>query len=151
MYTIVKRAILSACVAATVGCGQPAVAPRVFDMTFAFQGPRQDVQYALAAAADWNKCGVVTVAIAAPGYGLPINWSPGPFDDHKTEAVGLFIPDDPQILYRSDVGSVQKIITHEIGHAMGLGHSDNPKDIMYYKLGDNSLVTAGDCKALRDL
>jgi len=32
---------------------------------------------------------------------------------------------------KADPGDVSETLAHELGHALGLDHSDNPKDLMY--------------------
>lgn len=52
------------------------------------------------------------------------------------------------------IGAVQleRVLAHEFGHAIGLGHNDNPKSIMYAKNESGNLApTAADLAALKSV
>lgn len=53
----------------------------------------------------------------------------------------------------NDTNQLVRVLTHELGHALGLGHLDNPKAIMYYlnEEGMNEKLTADDLTALKNV
>ncbi len=46
---------------------------------------------------------------------------------------------------------LQATILHEVGHALGLEHSHNPKDVMYYRGWQNSALSVNDIRRLMQL
>ncbi|MDD3012467.1 MAG: matrixin family metalloprotease [Candidatus Gastranaerophilales bacterium] len=46
---------------------------------------------------------------------------------------------------------VRRTSLHEIGHALGLNHSENRKDMMYYRGINNNRLSSNDIKRLADL
>lgn len=73
--------------------------------------------------------------------------------DEKPEG-GIYDPRENRIeaYYGSDREELRRILTHEMGHALGLGHSASADDIMYYKFSrKTSNITTEDLKMLADL
>jgi len=51
----------------------------------------------------------------------------------------------------NDKNQLMEVLVHELGHALGIGHLDNPKAIMYYlNEGINEKLTSDDIAALKN-
>lgn len=51
----------------------------------------------------------------------------------------------------SRIERVRRTALHEIGHSLGLNHSQSGKDIMYYRSINNKSISSNDIKRLNDL
>ncbi|HEX7586100.1 MAG TPA: matrixin family metalloprotease [Patescibacteria group bacterium] len=67
---------------------------------------------------------------------------------------GIFDPSAGIIIYQfKEASDLELTLIHELGHALGIGHVENPKSIMYYMIGeqdlDNPKFTNEDIAALK--
>lgn len=70
--------------------------------------------------------------------------------DEKPEG-GIYDPakDKIELYYGSDKNKLKRILTHEMGHALGMGHSRSETDIMYYQFtGKQSEISKEDINIL---
>jgi len=81
-------------------------------------------------------------ALAHTFYPVPINAEPIAGDMHMDADENWHAGGDPDIY---------SVALHEAGHAIGLGHSDNPGDVMYPYYRSRVNLSAGDIKAARVL
>lgn len=72
------------------------------------------------------------------------------FADSK-EIVGGYAAFNINYLIKSKPEDDMSLFTHEIGHALGLGHSEDKNNIMYAMLDSNPSLGSGDLTGLRSL
>lgn len=72
------------------------------------------------------------------------------FSDTK-EIVGGYAAFEINYLIKSKPADHASLFAHEIGHALGLGHSNDKNNIMYELLDNNPSLGSGDISGLRSL
>lgn len=83
-----------------------------------------------------------TSTLAHTFYPSPVNPEPIAGDQHFNDAESWKIGADVDVF---------SVALHETGHALGLGHSDNPADVMYPYYKKVSGLSAGDIAAIQQL
>ena len=81
------------------------------------------------------------------------------FGDREVFRKGKYVQRDDQraiVVYQlRDMGDLARVLAHELGHALGLNHVNDPAAIMYYRVTNDNRVrlalSAADREALQDL
>jgi hypothetical protein len=159
---ILTGAFVLACVAAT-SCYSP---PTHYEFYIGNDVPKSDYQYIQGAAAEWNKCGIITVSITTNTNTIPISYVDGllfntPNMRGKTLTCDHWcdgcIGSGTHILYDHDPSSsipvdyTQSVIAHEMGHVFGISHFGSHGELMYWNIAIGSTVGEIDCDKLRYL
>lgn len=89
-------------------------------------------------------------------YNSAVNTYKSKFGNSQEFEKGVFDPSAGIIIYQfKEISDLELTLVHEFGHALGIGHVENPKAIMYYMIGeqnlDNPALTADDLAALREV
>lgn len=95
-------------------------------------------------AAEYN-AKVDTLRQAAENYDMTV---------HDKPEGGIYNPalNRIEVYYGSDRNELKRILTHEMGHALGLGHSSSPNDIMYPQFsGRQSGISTEDINQLKTI
>lgn len=149
------RAIITSCVfllqLAVGACATPTT------YLFVFEGDPEQLPLALKAAEEWNRCGSVRVEVRA-----------APALEGDADAVIKMVHGFPQhpdlrgytshhrslIEYEAEMPTIDTLrtITHEMGHAMGLGHTSREGAMMAprFAWGEIVPITQADCDELLD-
>lgn len=132
---------------ALVGCGPSS------EYAFVFEGNPADAPLVEAAAAEWNACGTVQVTIRYEGEGdAVIRRIDRAFPGLRESVYGRTSQGRTLIEYRVPTPDVQRNLAHEMGHAMGLDHSDRGgvmEAVSPFGAGPRH-VTESDCDELRE-
>ena len=73
---------------------------------------------------------------------------------NKAFTEGFYDPNTHEItIYQyTDEIHLERVLAHELGHALGMNHNDNPDSIMYFtNIATTTLLTKDDKDALRDV
>lgn len=72
--------------------------------------------------------------------------------EYRYERRGLSETQEINIYEFKDYNKLVRVLTHELGHALGLDHNENPKSLMYrLNTSANQIPTKEDMSALREL
>lgn len=63
--------------------------------------------------------------------------------DKRNDSADVYIPTDDSFV--NNPAQMQSVVSHELGHAMGLEHTHEPTDLMYYALDNNAPVQSATC------
>jgi hypothetical protein len=75
--------------------------------------------------------------------------SPSKVFAESKEIVGGYAAFESEYIVRSKPKDRVNLFTHEIGHALGLGHSEDKNNVMYAMLDENPSLGSGDISGLR--
>jgi hypothetical protein len=89
-------------------------------------------------------------------YNNAVNTYKSKFGSSQEFEKGIFDPSAGITIYQfREATDLELTLVHELGHALGVGHVENPKSIMYYMIGEQNLdattLTKEDIDALRSV
>lgn len=136
-----------------LGCSDPSLDHAPLSYTYCLENvPERHVAFIQAAMDEWNsKTGVTTLSV---GVGADCNASIKLTDyvGTKDEDAANSLVALRQIQYEYDIenDAIRVVMLHELGHMLGLEHSLNQHDIMFYNaFASDGHITKNDLAAFR--
>lgn len=76
---------------------------------------------------------------AAQSYNSSLNTYQNKFGESREFDKGIYDGNSINIYQFDEIGDLQLALSHEMGHALGIDHLNQPQSIMYYMMGEQDL------------